>query len=73
MSCIDVISHQELQQKVPNIEEYQMNDILNSFEQSGIIFKEDDLYLSLPLSYAKIVGKTVKEKSEQDISVPQNV
>ena len=57
LSCIDVISHQELQQKVPNIEEYQMNDILNSFEQSGIIFKEDDLYLSLPLSYAKIIGK----------------
>ncbi len=73
LSCIDVISYQELQQKFSYVEEFQLNEILTSFEQSAIIFKEDYLYLSLPLSYNKIIGKTVNVKTEQNISVPQNV
>jgi ribosomal peptide maturation radical SAM protein 1 len=72
LSCIDVISYQKLQQKFSNIEEFQLNEILTSFEQNAIIFREDDLYLSLPLRYNKVFRKTVKEISEQSMSVPQN-
>jgi len=72
LSCINIISLEELREEISNISEDELNTVLNEFVESGIIFNEDNLYLSLPLSYNKISGKTVKEKSEQDISVPQN-
>lgn len=69
LSCIDVISHQELQERFSNISDTDLKNILNNFEETGIIFKEEDLYLSLPLSYSKVYGRMKKEKTDQEFLV----
>ncbi|MFH1101721.1 MAG: RiPP maturation radical SAM C-methyltransferase [Methanobacteriota archaeon] len=51
LTCIDVISFSDLQEQHPDIPDYQLAAILHSFEKNGIIYQEDDLYLSLPLRY----------------------
>jgi len=51
LSCIDIISYQELEEKFSNIPNYQLTAILYTFEKNGIVFKEDNYYLSLPLQY----------------------
>jgi len=56
LSCLDVISYTKLQEKFPDMPDYQLAAILNSFEKSGIVVKEDEWYLSLPLDYSKVVG-----------------
>jgi len=49
LSCIDVISAQELKNKFLDVPEFKLAAILQSFEQNGIVFAEDDRYLCLPL------------------------
>ena len=56
LSCLDVISYFELQKKFPNTADYELSAILNSFEKTGIVFREDNYFLSLPLDYKKIMG-----------------
>ena len=55
-SCLDVVSYQSLQDKFLDIPDYQLAAILHSFEKSGIVFKEDEWYLSLPLNYERVMG-----------------
>jgi len=55
-SCLDVVSYQSLQDKFSDIPDYQLAAILHSFEKSGIVFKEDEWYLSLPLNYERVMG-----------------
>ena len=50
LSCTDVISYKKLQEKLPHIPDYQLAAILHSLEENDIVFREDDFYLSLPLS-----------------------
>ena len=54
LSCIDVISFQELKELLPHVSDDQLNSVLNIFKDKGIIFEEDNHYLSLPLRYAVI-------------------
>jgi ribosomal peptide maturation radical SAM protein 1 len=49
LACLDVVSFRQLQQQFANIPEFELVAILQSFEQNGLMFVEDDLYLSLPL------------------------
>lgn len=56
LSCIDVISFEELQNQCLHIAKNQLETVLKSFEQTGIVFREDDRYLSLPLNYKKLIG-----------------
>ena len=58
LSCIDVISFNKLKERLYHIPEQQISDILIDFQESGIIFKEDEFYLSLPLSYNKLIYKS---------------
>jgi radical SAM superfamily enzyme YgiQ (UPF0313 family) len=51
LSCIDIVSYNELTQKFQNLPDYQLTAILRSFEKNEIIFKEDDDYLILPIQY----------------------
>lgn len=51
LDCNDVTSIEELKQKNLELNENELLKILNDFIQIGIIFKEDDLLLSLPLNY----------------------
>ena len=71
LSCIDVISYNELKERFSNMPEDELKDILYSFEEIGIIFKEDNHFLALPLSY-KIINKNyIKNKTEQDTLITQ--
>jgi ribosomal peptide maturation radical SAM protein 1 len=56
LNCENVISFQELNEKISHIPEFKLAAILHSFEQAGIVFQEDDYYLSLPLNYSKCFG-----------------
>ena len=58
LSCIDVISFTALKERLSHIPEQHILDILIDFQESGIIFKEDNFYLSLPLSYNKLIYKS---------------
>lgn len=49
LSCTDIISYYELENKFSNIPDYQLTAILHTFEKNGIVFKDDNHYLSLPL------------------------
>ena len=65
LSCIDVISFQELQKNFINTPDYELAAILNTFENQNIVFREDDYYLSLPLNYQKIRNQVRKRKVGQ--------
>jgi len=63
LACLDVISNDELQKLFPDIPDYKLGAILDTFEQSGIIFHEDGCYLSLPLRCnIRPVDQPVKEE-----------
>jgi len=64
LSCIDVISFQKLQEKFSHIPEFELAAILHTFEKSGIVFREGNDYLSLPLRYGKTSGEALEEKSK---------
>ena len=50
LGCLDVVSFEQVQRITPGIPEYQLAAILHSFEKNGIVYREDNYYLSLPLS-----------------------
>lgn len=60
LSCIDVISFQEIQDRYPHIPEYELAAILDSFEHNGLVFCEDEYYLCLPLQYSLLFGTQQK-------------
>jgi len=63
LACMDVISKHDLQERFPDIPNNQLEDILEGFEQSGIMFHQDDCYLSLPLRCnTRFVYQPVKEE-----------
>lgn len=70
LSCIDVISFQEIQNRFTNIPDYELAAILNTFENQNIVFREDNYYLSLPLNYQKIRNQLRRRKIEQ---LPKNL
>ncbi len=65
LSCSNIISYDKLSEKVSYIPDYQLISILRTFEKIGIVFVEDDYYLSLPLNYRKCLG-IIKEKKIAD-------
>jgi ribosomal peptide maturation radical SAM protein 1 len=67
LSCIDIISYQNLVERFSYIPDYKLAAILHSFEKNGIVFREDDNYLSLPLRYRHIVYQIPKKESRQII------
>jgi len=67
LACENIISLDTLKEKLSHISENELNNMLKIFVEAGIIFKEEDLLLSLPLSYSKIIGSVTKEKIKDDI------
>jgi len=51
LACTDIISHHALQDQFAFIPDFELDTILQSFEHAGLVYHEDDLYLSLPLLY----------------------
>jgi len=62
LSCIDIISTQELKRRFLDVPEFKLVAILQSFEQNGIVFVEDDHYLCLPL---RCRVKNTQDKKEE--------
>ena len=67
LACENIISLDTLKEKLSHISGNELNNMLKIFVEAGIIFKEEDLLLSLPLSYSKIIGSVTKEKIKDDI------
>ena len=65
LSCKDVISFEKIQDEFPGLEDFKLAAIMHSFEENGIVFREDNFYLSLPLSYSIINQKEIFEKKEE--------
>jgi len=63
LACMDVTSYNELRERLIDIDGLQLTQTLSAFEQCGIVFHEDDRYLSLPLRCnIKLVNQPVKEE-----------
>ena len=62
LSCIDIISFKELQRRFLDVPEFKLTAILQSFEQNGLVFTEDDKYLCLPL---RCHVKNTQDKKEE--------
>jgi hypothetical protein len=62
LSCVDIISFKELQQRFLDVPEFELTAIVQSFEQNGLVFVEDDHYLCLPL---RCRVKNTQEKKEE--------
>ncbi|PNX46791.1 MAG: hypothetical protein BV459_05720 [Thermoplasmata archaeon M11B2D] len=67
LSCIDIISFQELQKRFLNVPEFELIAILQSFEQNGLLYVEDENYLSLPLRCR------IKDTAEKHIECLANI
>jgi ribosomal peptide maturation radical SAM protein 1 len=67
LACIDVVSLTELQERFASVPEFELVAILQSFEQNGLVFVEDERYLCLPLRCR--IGTVV----EKNVECPVNV
>ena len=62
LACTDVISMGELKNQFSQLTPNEIEEILHSFIEAGIVYKEDNLYLSLPLNYHTYYDKNqIKE------------
>jgi len=68
LACIDIASFETLKETFSQIPDYQLAAILHTFEKSGIVFKEDDFYLSLPLCSSHLHSKPL-QLQEQTLCV----
>ncbi|MDG6218967.1 MAG: radical SAM protein, partial [Candidatus Thermoplasmatota archaeon] len=64
LACTNVISETEVKEKVAHINSSELNKILTSFIETGIVYKEDEWYLSLPISYQNYYHKNANENCE---------
>jgi len=67
LSCIDIISFQELQKRFLDVPEFELTAILQSFEQNRLLYVEDDSYLALPLRCR--VKDTVEKDREYLVNI----
>ena len=71
LACLDVISYSDLHERFPNVPSDKLVGILKVFEQSGIVYREDEYYLSLPLTLVKLANRPDLTKSEKEHIVTQ--
>ena len=64
LNCKDVKSFEKIQEEFSELEDFKLAAIMHSFEESGIVFREDNYYLSLPLSYSIISQKEKIDEKE---------
>jgi ribosomal peptide maturation radical SAM protein 1 len=68
LACNDVISYEELQRQFAPTPEFMLAAIIQSFEHAGLVFHEDNHYLSLPLQYRTT---TQQQTQHEKPSIPQ--
>ncbi|MFO7677028.1 MAG: RiPP maturation radical SAM C-methyltransferase [Thermoplasmatota archaeon] len=64
LACTDVISKTELVNNFIDMGPSNIETILNGFVQAGIVYKENEWYVSLPISYQKYYNKEIIKKTE---------
>lgn len=69
LSCVDVVSLPQLQERIPWMPEFEMVAILQSLEQNGLMFEEGKQYLCLPLQYRDKTIPAQTEESPEDTIV----
>jgi radical SAM superfamily enzyme YgiQ (UPF0313 family) len=67
LGCENVISYNRLKEKLSKIPDSELKNTLKIFVEAGIVFKEDDFYLTLPLNHRKLNGKFKEEKTKKEI------
>ena len=65
LACLDVISYNELCEMFFDVPDFKLASVLHTFEKYGIVYREDNRYLSLPLRYSKNTRKIAEKKSLQ--------
>ena len=73
LACLDVISFQELQNRFPSLPDFELAVVLHTFEKAGLVFVEDEWYLSLPLRCSQVSSQTIKKEEQQSVSIPSVV
>jgi ribosomal peptide maturation radical SAM protein 1 len=53
LSCKDITTFDKILKKIPHLSSEKLTDILNKFEENGIVFRENNRYFSLPLNYSR--------------------
>jgi len=69
LACIDVVSLQQLQQRFTNIPEFELIAMLQSFEQNGLVFVEDEHYLCLPLRFSVDKHPVIRTEYQMNVSL----
>jgi len=67
LSCVDVVSLPQIQERCAGVPEFKLVAILQSFEQNGLVFVEDEHYVSLPLRVS--VERELQIRSECPVQV----
>lgn len=64
IACNDIVHFKKLKQKLNELSENKLQSILHELVQNKIIYQEDNLYLSLPISLSKYLGihKNIKNQ-----------
>jgi len=65
----------DLKEKFSDAPEFKLVATLYTYEKMGIVFQEDNYYLSLPLNYKKCVGITSEKKKllSKDRTIEDNI
>jgi len=71
LSCENVKKIDKIIEENPDLSETEVTNILNSFIESGIVFKENDFYLALPLSYNKVSSIYSDVETVQSLKKPE--
>ena len=72
LACKDVISLEKIKEQFANLSDQQIITILDTFEKKGILFREDNYFLSLPLKIDALVDKNQEKQHSQIIQISGN-
>jgi ribosomal peptide maturation radical SAM protein 1 len=69
LACVDVVSLQQLQQRFTNIPEFELIAMLQSFEQNGLVFVDNEYYLCLPLRFSVNEHSVIRTECQVNVTV----
>ncbi|MEF8848258.1 MAG: RiPP maturation radical SAM C-methyltransferase [Candidatus Thermoplasmatota archaeon] len=68
LSCQDVVSFEHLQEKFSDVPDFKLAGVLRTFEKTGIVFSENNHFLSLPLSFTMKKSESIKKRDLETIT-----
>lgn len=67
LACNEIISFENLTHQVSEIQDREIQNILNEFIDTKIMYREQDSYLSLPISLSEYLGNHKKLENKRNI------